>query len=147
MIIRKAHVSDVKAIERLEHQIFNDANYPLSRPSLYYHVKKSMMYVLVNDNNTVFGYVLVLIRRKKAKLYSLCISDSQRGKGFAQALLHEVFCELRRMNFETIILEVRQDNFEAIALYEKLNFQHTHSVDSFYKDGCDACIMERSLAS
>ena len=146
MIIRKAQRSDLSLLYALERELFSDANYPLSRGSLAYHIKNNMLYVAQIDCN-IAGYVLVLIKRKKAKLYSIGVGRDHRNKKISEMLLNRAIAELALLGFGTLLLEVRTDNKAAIGLYKKIGFNEIKTLKAFYKDGCDAYLMELKYAN
>lgn len=140
MIIRKATSSDVSKLFALEQEIFTQENFPLSKASLVYHVKNNLVYVAEVDGN-IAGYVLALVKRKNAKVYSLGVSQDYRGKKIARRLLLEVITQLFDMDFKQIFLEVRRDNVNAVTLYKSVGFRIQKIAKAFYRDGCDAYIM------
>ena len=141
MILRKSLPSDVSALYKLEQELFRAENFPLSRASFVYHVKNNLLYVVQVDGE-IIGYVLVLTKRSKAKLYSLGVSSFHRGKNIAQKLLLKAIEEVNTLNFTQLLLEVRVDNEAAISLYRKLGFLTTQTLKNFYLDDCDAYLME-----
>ncbi|MFA5462307.1 MAG: ribosomal protein S18-alanine N-acetyltransferase [Sulfurimonas sp.] len=146
MKIFKAQSSDASELYSLEQKLFFSQNYPLSRASFYYHIKNNMLFVAEIDNKIV-GYILVLIKRKKAKLYSIGVKEEFRGRKIAQNLLEFTLKELSNIGFNSVLLEVRVDNHEAIKLYKKAGFTLKKSLNKFYLDGCDAYLMELFYAS
>ncbi|QOY52991.1 ribosomal protein S18-alanine N-acetyltransferase [Candidatus Sulfurimonas baltica] len=141
MIIRKARLCDVSKLYALEGELFSEENFPLSRSSFAYHVRNNMLY-LAEVNGSIAGYVLVLIKRTNAKLYSIGVSEAYRGKKIAEKLLELVSKELISLGFKKTTLEVRTDNKIAIALYERVGFNIKKRLEAFYLDGCDAYLME-----
>jgi len=141
MKIRKARTSDVSALFALERELFSSKNYPLSKSSFYYHVKNSLIF-LAEVDGVLAGYILVLIKRVDAKLYSIGVKGSFRGEGISKALLDKASKHLKGLDFKKFILEVRVDNTIAISLYEKNSFKVVKSLKAFYKDNCDAYVME-----
>ena len=141
MIIRKAEPGDVSKLYVLESKLFTTDNFPLSRASLAYHVQNNLLYLAVDDG-CFAGYVLVLVKRSKAKLYSIGVSEEYRGRGVADKLLEQASKELISLGFESTRLEVRTDNRAAIKLYKKVGFTAIKRLKSFYRDGCDAYLME-----
>jgi len=146
MTLREANTSDVTALYDLERELFSSENYPLSKGSFYYHTKNSLM-LLAEVDSVIAGYILVLIKRRDAKLYSIGVKNSFRGQGISQALLKLASKHLKLLGFKKFVLEVRVDNIIAIALYEKNNFKVVKSLKAFYKDGCDAYLMELNYGS
>lgn len=144
MTIRKAMPSDAALLYELEKKLFSSENYPLSRGSLAYHIRNNLLYVAEVDNNLA-GYVLVLIKRINAKLYSIGVSEDYRGRKIAKELLALTAKELISLSFKRLLLEVRVDNVAAISLYKKIGFSVVKTVKSFYLDGCDAYLMEADI--
>lgn len=144
MTIRKAQSSDVKKLYELERKLFSKENFPLSQGSLRYHAKNSMLYLFEIESGVV-GYVLVLIKRRDAKLYSIGVDKTHRGKKIANSLLSFVIKELSKLGFKKFLLEVRTDNDRAISLYKKSGFEIKKSIKEFYGDGCDAYLMQMDI--
>lgn len=141
MKISKAEFHDASELFALEQKLFLSKNYPLSRASFYYHIKNNMLFVAEVDN-VIAGYILILIKRKTPKLYSIGVKEEFRGKKIAQRLLEFSIKELSGIGFKSLLLEVRVDNKAAINLYKKIGFSVKKSLNEFYLDGCDAYLME-----
>jgi len=60
--------------------------------------------------------------------------------------MRQILQQLATLGFKRILLEVRCDNTPAIALYRKFGFSVTKQLDTFYRDGCDAYLMEKEHA-
>lgn len=145
MIVRRAEPRDVSELYALEQKLFSIENYPLSRGSIAYHVRNNLLYIAEIDGD-IAGYILVLIKRKNAKLYSIGISEAYRGKKVAQKMLGLISKELLSLGFKSLLLEVRIDNNAAMALYKKVGFNVVKRLKAFYRDGCDAYLMELNYA-
>jgi ribosomal-protein-alanine N-acetyltransferase len=146
MTIRKAQKSDVSSLYALEGELFLPQNYPLSRGSFSYHVKNNLLYIAEVDGKMA-GYILVLIKRRNAKLYSLGVSRAYRNRKISQKLLGFIFQELLSLGFNALLLEVRTDNEAAIALYKKMGFSELKKLKAFYRDGCDAYLMRLEMSN
>lgn len=146
MTYRNAVLNDVAALSKLELQLFSAENYPISRQMFRYHIQRNRIIVALNDAEEIIGYCLVLLRKKWAKLYSLGVLEKYRSEGIAGTLLTQMFQELKNKEYERILLEVRVDNLNAIALYKRHGFKTLRRTSGFYKDGCDAFIMEHQDA-
>jgi len=146
MIVRDAQSRDVKGLVCLEKSLFDAANYALSEQAFYYHIRHNLLLVAQAEEGVIAGYILILIRRKKAKLYSIGVSPLFRRRGIAQMLLEEMDKRLVEKGFESIALEVRSDNKDAITLYENKGFKVLKTLQSFYRDGCNAYLMEKAYA-
>ena len=62
-------------------------------------------------------------------------------KGLAQRLLAQAFKEYSRQKVESVILEVRLHNEQAIHFYSKLGFRNDMLLKSYYSDGADGLRM------
>ncbi|PLY13222.1 MAG: ribosomal-protein-alanine N-acetyltransferase [Sulfurimonas sp.] len=144
MIIRKAKTSDAASLYVLEKESFSVENYPLSRASFLYHIKNNLLY-LAEVEGKVVGYILVLVKRKNAKIYSLGVSKAYRNRKISQELLRLAFKEILALGFKRVLLEVRTDNEAAIALYKKMGFSKLKKFKAFYGDGCDAYLMQLEM--
>jgi ribosomal-protein-alanine N-acetyltransferase len=142
MKLRKALSSDVRSLYLLEQALFGAESFPLSKQSLYYHVRHNRLYLAQSETGEIAGYVLALVRRKNAKIYSLGVAQSFRGSKIARRLMGGVMKELDALGFKRSLLEVRTDNPGAISLYKSLGFSVTKKLRAFYRDGCDAYLME-----
>lgn len=145
MKIRKAKQSDISSLFALEKELFCSENYPLSRGSFSYHVKNNLLCVAEIDGK-IAGYALVLVRRKTPKLYSIGVSQEYRKQKISQEMIVYLLKELWAMGFSNLLLEVRIDNDAAIALYKKIGFFEVKKLKAFYRDGCDAYLMELKYA-
>ena len=146
MKIRQALPTDALRLSVLEEQLFTADNYPLSRQSFYYHIRNNLLLIAETDRGEIAGYTLALVRRRNAKLYSLGIAQPYRGQGVASMLMKATLKALRERHFKCILLEVRCDNIEAVALYKRFGFVITEELSAFYLDGCNAYLMEKKDA-
>ncbi|WP_372999703.1 ribosomal protein S18-alanine N-acetyltransferase [Sulfurimonas sp.] len=144
MIIRKAQSKDASNLFTLEQELFNLADYPLSKASFTYHIRNNMLYI-AESNGIILGYILVLIKRRNAKLYSIGVAQEHRGKKISIKLFNVILNSLEMMEFKELFLEVRVSNRVAISLYEQLGFSVLKSLKDFYRDGCDAYLMGINL--
>lgn len=146
MTLRRAYAGDAGALFSLETILFKTENFPLSRRSFYNHIRNSLLLVAETESGEIAGYSLALIRRRDAKLYSLGVNPANRGGGIAALLLEKTLSELHALGFARTLLEVRCDNDAAIALYQKSGFGIVKILPAFYRDGCDAYLMEYTHA-
>ncbi len=146
MKIRHALPSDALRLSSLEEQLFTADNYPLSRRSFYYHIRNNLLLVVETDAGEIAGYTLALTRRRDAKLYSLGIAHFYRGQGVAGMLMKATLKALEQKDFKRVVLEVRCDNIEALTLYKRFDFVVVKQLSTFYRDGCDAYLMEKTDA-
>jgi len=98
--------------------------------------KGNYLYLKINN----IGYLEYQINYDILDITDFFIEEKERKKGYASLLLKELFKE----PVSKIMLEVREDNINAINLYKKHGFNTIHIRKKYYKDK-DALIMERCL--
>jgi ribosomal protein S18 acetylase RimI-like enzyme len=95
----------------------------------------------------IVGYHLVLTRAGStvARLYSIAVAASVRGRGFGERLLADAEGQARRSGAAVLRLEVRTDNAGAIRLYAQHGYTRIGSHRRYYADGADALRYQRQL--
>ncbi len=94
------------------------------------------------------GYSLMLMRRNsaRARIYSLAVDSSQRGKGVGRRLLEALTPLALEHGKTSLQLEVATTNTAAVVLYESLGFRRVASRPGFYEDGGDAWVYRKDLS-
>jgi len=94
------------------------------------------------ENRAVVGYLVCSRYADVWHLMNIAVDPSARRRGYASALLEEMFERAGRD--ESFTLEVRTSNASAIALYERFGFHSAGTRPRYYRDtGEDAMIMWR----
>jgi len=145
-LIRHAEVSDLQRLVVIENSCFEQDR--LSRRSLRSFIRgehNSLLLALLDQQ--VEAYVLTLYRRgtSLARMYSLAVMPAARGYGLAQQLCRAAEKEAKKQGCIFMRLEVRVDNPQAIALYEKLGYRRIGRIDDYYEDGVDAWQYEKNI--
>lgn len=94
---------------------------------------------MVAEINGKVGGFLVAVRDTKvsARILLLAVQPSMRKQGMGKALLREFLKRSAALGLRTVSLEVRVQNAMAIRFYERMGFQITARLPSFYTDGSD----------
>lgn len=95
--------------------------------------------LVARDDTTLLGVVALVSTGDVTDLYRIIVSPAARRRGIADNLLREGFARVDTR----VLLEVRDDNFPAIALYNKHGFTTISTRPDYYALGVDALIMER----
>lgn len=138
MKIRLARSSDTKKLLKIENRVFSKDDFALSKASFYYHIRKNLLYVAVDEKDEILGYILVFNNLKIPRIYSLAVGVVNQGIG---SKLLKFVCE----KFKTLQLEVRADNFKAIKLYEKFGFKKIKILKAYYLDGTNGIKMKKDF--
>ena len=138
-MITHATQENLKALVRLENELFSKDDFPLSRGSFSYHIKKNDLFVFIHEGE-VAGYILWLKRKRYYRLFSLGVSFQCRGRGVSQELLSYSFTLLKAQSYT---LEVKTTNLSAISLYEKFGFAKQKILKGYYPNNRDGYLMRR----
>lgn len=103
--------------------------------------------LLVEEGNVVVAYGLVWCHRgtRLARLYSLAVSPTMRGKGLARELLVQLEIHAAKKGRLFMRLEVSKSNLAAIALYEQSGYKIFGEYSDYYDDHADALRMQKQI--
>lgn len=145
--IRRAGPSDLQELLRLEALCFRTDR--LSRRSFRRWLRHDDCVFLVcsSDAGTLCGYILVILRRgtRLARLYSLAVDPSFRGRGLAGELTRQAESASCAAGALYMRLEVATDNAAGIALYRKAGYRPFGLYRDYYDDHGDAVRMEKCI--
>ena len=137
MKIVPAVTKDVNRLFEIEQTVFSNDEFALSKPSFYYHIKRSIIFKAVVDK-TIVGYILWLKRKEFYRLYSLAVLPQYQGQKIASTLLQR---SLKKCATDCFSLEVKSSNKGAIVLYEKFGFKQKKILKDYYTTQ-DGVLME-----
>ena len=144
--IRRAAPADLDALVELEQASFDKDR--LSRRQYRHHLRSATASVLAAvDDSRLLGSAVIFFRRRSsaARLYSIAVAAGMRGRGIAAALLEAAEQAARTRGSNCLRLEVRQDNPDAIRLYERRGYRRFATCRGFYEDGADAWRYQKGL--
>lgn len=104
--------------------------------------------VLVKRKMVGFYILHTLSKIQEATLMNICVHPDLQGKGIGGLLMKDFYSILDKKQINTIFLEVRESNVNAIGLYEKYGFITTGLRKNYYpaKNGReDAVLMMQEL--
>ena len=126
---------------------------PWSKTSFEDSLKNPLIdfYVAVTESEegetSVAGYILTLTVSPECEILNIAVSPEFRRKGIAEGLLNFVFEKAAEKRCDTLMLEVRESNFAARSLYEKLGFYAVGRRKGYYTNPSeDAILMDKSLS-
>gem|GEM_PF-300931 len=142
--IRPASATDLQVICLIEDNSFSDP-YPSHLLKRLLDEIGNNFLVAENGNGALVGYCVSSIEGRLAHLISIAVLTEGRRKGVATALLKNLIEYLEAHRVEELWLEVKQDNKEAIKLYEKFDFASMMVLENYYSDGSAALRMRMSF--
>jgi ribosomal protein S18 acetylase RimI-like enzyme len=140
--IRKARVSDIDALTALENAVFDSDR--ISRRSFRLLIERETAQTLVAEaDGRIAGYAIVLYRKGSgvARLYSLATGPDFTGQGVGRALIEAAEDKAFDHGRMLLRLEVREDNFRAIGIYEKGGYRKIGREPDYYEDGQAALLV------
>jgi ribosomal-protein-alanine N-acetyltransferase len=91
----------------------------------------------------VAGFAGVWFMRDQLHLVTIAVDPAQQRRGIASRLLLNCLEQARAAEMPSVVLEVRESNTSAQALYERFGFRTLGRLRKYYKDdGEDALVME-----
>ena len=146
-MIRQARLSDIPDLIELEIISFDTDR--LSRRNFRYLLSRANALTLVFlTGDTIVGYIMFLFNggTSLARLYSLAVKPSQRGRGYARALIQAGEKAVLERDCVAIRLEVKEENNTARSLYEHLGYSRIGFIHNYYEDHAAAIRYEKYLA-
>jgi len=97
-------------------------------------------------NEELMGYAGYWIGFKEAHITKFTVAPEYRRKGFGTLFMNFIFEQVLKENIQKIVLEVREMNYPARRLYEKMGFQIIGTRFGYYaKTRENAVVMMRCL--
>jgi ribosomal-protein-alanine N-acetyltransferase len=96
------------------------------------------IYNYIKDDR-VLGYLEIRLVDEVIDIMNLFVNEENRNQGVATLLMNEMF---NKEKYSRIMLEVNENNNNALKLYQKLGFKEISFRDRYYGDDT-AIIMEK----
>lgn len=141
---RLASAAELQDLVNLENSCFQTDR--ISPRSFRYFLTKSQAEIWV-IGSPIVAYGLVLFHRgtSLARIYSLAVNPSERGKGLAKHLMSAMEASALGHKALFIRLEVADDNLSALKLYQSLGYEPIRRLHHYYEDGHDGIRLEKRL--
>ena len=91
------------------------------------------------NGDKVLGYLEIRLVDGVLDIMNLFVNEEERKKGIATSLMNEM---INNEEYNRIMLEVNENNTEAIRLYNKLGFKEINLRERYYGEDT-AIIMEK----
>ena len=101
-------------------------------------------YYVYKDNNEVVAFINYQIMYERAELIQINVLGAKQNQGIASKLIEYMINDCVNNGVNSITLEVRIDNINAIHLYKKFGFVEIGKRLGYYK-GIDGILMEKKL--
>ncbi len=139
--VRKANLSDLSCLLRLEEEIFSD---PWGEGALFAHLSsESTITLLLEREGALVGYALGVALSGEGELYRIAVLRQERKCGYGTLLLQSFLDDLEKKGAPVCFLEVRESNFSALALYHSFGFLPVGRRKKYYKDPQEDALLLR----
>ena len=132
------HVAQVAALEKV---CFSD---PWSENSIASELRNPLsLWLVAMDGEALAGYVGSQAVMGEADMMNVAVSPDYRRQGIAGELVTRLVEELKGRGNHSLALEVRESNFGAIALYQKLGFTQVGYRPGYYRNPKEGALILR----
>lgn len=138
LIFRQMQIGDVRAVARLESELFSDP-WPLQSFVNEILANKISFPYVVEENKKIIGYIICWYYLKELHIGNIAVATDKQGLGIGKSLLKYIFEVFS--DYKKSFLEVRESNIIAINLYTQFGFETTYRRKSYYSNGEDALVM------
>lgn len=147
MKIVEATLKDFEQVYEIEQACFVE---PYTREQLMYEFSENPLnkILVVYDEDKIVGFVDYMITFNSATISQIAVLPNYRKKGLGSKLLEEMeksFPKEIDDVVETITLEVRESNINAISFYKKNGYENVVIKKHYYKNGENAVYMIKRL--
>ncbi|MBC7756269.1 MAG: ribosomal protein S18-alanine N-acetyltransferase [Bdellovibrio sp.] len=117
--LRPMQIDDLDAIMQIEPTIYS---HPWTRGNFSDSLNTGYSAWVLQENNALIGYALMMRVLDEAHLLNLSIAKAQQKRGLGRYLLEFMLKNAKSHQATNMFLEVRPSNISAIALYENIGF-------------------------
>ena len=153
VLMRRAKITDLDAIMRLERETFVNDAWPESAMRRELESPHGYYLIAVDDDaddpgQRLLGYAGLLAPSgsEQGDIQTIAVARFARGIGLGRGLMHALITQARRRHLVELFLEVRAYNPIARALYDSLGFEEIGVRRGYYQpDGVDAISMRLAV--
>lgn len=137
-MIREATIEDINRVNEIGLLIKDDFANVYKLEDTF---NQDYSHVLVYDENGIKGFLQYEDHFEITDIINIAVDKNNQHEGIGYKLIKYL---IKNTNADKIMLEVRDDNQNAISLYNKCGFVEIHRRVKYYGD-VDAIIMERMI--
>lgn len=137
--VREMRLDDIEAVSAIEAATFSA---PWSANGFFSYLLRSDAHFLVAEAaGVIAGYCGTILIPPESEITNICVDEVHRRQGIASALLNAQKKFLKTAGMDTLHLEVRRSNEEAIALYKKHGFAPVGTRPNYYTDPAEDALL------
>ena len=136
LIIEDMKLSD---LENLDISKFDDFwNIHILKEEL---TSETSHFICAKLENKIVGFAGIKIIVDEADIMNIAVKEDYRRQGIATLLLNHILSLCKQKSLKAINLEVNEENFSAISLYQKFGFKECGRRKQYYDNKYDAILM------
>jgi ribosomal-protein-alanine acetyltransferase len=140
--LRRATLADVPSIVELERSVPNLVHWSeQSYKNIFQPGAPERIFLVIEDNDELQAFLVARLSGAECELENLVVADQHRRRGLASQLLHALIKTARERNLERVLLELRESNQAARALYGKFGFVGNGRRRVYYSDPPEDAIL------
>jgi ribosomal protein S18 acetylase RimI-like enzyme len=147
-VLREPRIADLDQLTEIERRSFRAHRFSRRQFRYYIHTKSSIFAVAEYQDRLV-GYIAGAIHGNTGRcavgLYSMAVLSRWRGLGIASALLRFFERKAAHQKCRTVVLQVRETNRAARALYKKFGYERDAILLSYYGPGKNGLRLQKLL--
>jgi len=133
--IEKASIEHLDRLYEIEMKCFETEAF--TKQQIAYLITDSNSVILVSRvKDEIVGFIIgkTYMDKKPAagQILTIDVSPKHRRKGIGQRLLHKIEKTLKDKGVKICYLEVRENNFVALSLYQKLGYKRVGRLENYY---------------
>ena len=139
MGLRKGLNSDLEYIFEIETKVYDKPYWNKKMLDEVLSGKTENRIWIYELNKIIIGFIIDLRYANEVNILNIAIGEPFQNKGNGTKMIHNYLKSLPKKC--TVLLEVKKNNYRALKIYSKLNFQKLYIRKAYYNDGADAVNM------
>ena len=139
MRLRKGLNSDLEGILEIETKVYDKPYWNKKMLDEVLSGKTENRIWVYELNRIIIGFIIDLRYDNEVNILNIAIGKPFQNKGHGFKMVYNYLKSLPRKRI--VLLEVKKNNYKALKIYYKLNFQKLNTRKAYYNDGADAVTM------
>ena len=139
MGLRKGLNSDLEYIFEIETKVYDKPYWNKKMLDEVLSGKTENRIWVYELNRIIIGFIIDLRYDNEVNILNIAIAKPFQNKGHGLKMIYNYLKSLPQKC--TVFLEVKKNNYKALKIYSKLNFQKLYIRKAYYNDGVDAVNM------
>ena len=140
MRLRKGLNSDLEDILEIETKVYDKPYWNKKMLDEVLSGKTENRIWIYELNKIIIGFIIDLRYANEVNILNIAIRESFQNKGHGLKMVYHHLKSLPQKY--TVFLEVKKNNYKALKIYYKLNFEKLYIRKAYYNDGSDAVNMK-----